>query len=588
MRRMVGRWLGLVLSGAIVAWSLALTLVSPANALSVSDYFQISYQISISQPTVTGSDIFYAQVSGQATCKQTLPALLAVTQATITGQIVAQHKTNGVVDGIEKVLNPSYTITINPFPRQQGDIYTISQQISLQFPSGSPAGDYAVTGRLIQAQAMMGGLSMDVTSLLPQSYQSQTIGSVTYTAPSTPTPSPTPPPAPGGGGGVPGGGGGSQPTPTPAPTPTPSPTPVPTLSPTPRPTASPTPTSTPVPTPSPTPSPTSTPVPTPSPTPTMTPTPATGTPTPPPPVKLDLSDKIASNGMTQETAAYSIMDKQVALEIPKGTTVLTAEGKPLQEITAEKAPPETLPPAPGSNIIGSPYKFGPDGANFDPEIALTIQYDPGSIPNGIAEEDLVIAYYDVGTKRWVELPTTVDKATHTASAKVRHFTMFAVQAPAPTPTPIPTSSPVPTATPTPIVNPTPVPDSGTNKQPHFTISNLTITPKEVKAGERVEISALVSNDGNSGGTYTSTLLINGRVADIKELSLSSKTSQIMKFNVTKNEVGNYKISLEGQSGQFSVVEPASSYRWWWVALVGMMAVAGGAVLYALWRRRQSA
>ncbi|GAF96159.1 unnamed protein product, partial [marine sediment metagenome] len=133
---------------------------------------------------------------------------------------------------------------------------------------------------------------------------------------------------------------------------------------------------------------------------------------------------------------------------------LQADGSPLTEITIV---PVTTPPAPPpqQNVIGIPVDLGPDGATFLPPITVTLTYDPATLPEGVALEDLVIAYYDTATGLWVELTDiVVDPATNTISGQASHFTVFSIMAPvaeepAPT-TPAPTTpaptTPAPTGT----------------------------------------------------------------------------------------------------------------------------------------------
>jgi len=85
-----------------------------------------------------------------------------------------------------------------------------------------------------------------------------------------------------------------------------------------------------------------------------------------------------------------------------------------------------LPPA-DCHIIGLAYDFGPEGATFDPPLSITLEYDPALCPEGVAEENLVIAYYDVEMGKWVDLGhVVVDKETHRITAQVSHFTVFAI------------------------------------------------------------------------------------------------------------------------------------------------------------------
>ncbi|MDY6959070.1 MAG: hypothetical protein SVK08_07905, partial [Halobacteriota archaeon] len=63
--------------------------------------------------------------------------------------------------------------------------------------------------------------------------------------------------------------------------------------------------------------------------------------------------------------------------------------------------------------------LGPEGATFNPTITLSVTFDPGEVPEG---KVVVIKFFD-GTE-WVELETTVDLESNTATAKVSHFTFF--------------------------------------------------------------------------------------------------------------------------------------------------------------------
>jgi len=80
-------------------------------------------------------------------------------------------------------------------------------------------------------------------------------------------------------------------------------------------------------------------------------------------------------------------------------------------------------------IMIAVYEFGPDGATFFLPVTISVRYDPGAIPPGVAEEDLILAFYDVANGTWVELKfIVVDTVNHIISAKASHFTQFAVLA----------------------------------------------------------------------------------------------------------------------------------------------------------------
>lgn len=103
----------------------------------------------------------------------------------------------------------------------------------------------------------------------------------------------------------------------------------------------------------------------------------------------------------------------------------------------------------------APYDFGPTGATFVPPLIMTLKYDPARLPPGMTESTLYIAFWD-GTQ-WQKLTTTVNTTAKTVTARVPHFTDFAIlgQVATTTPTIITISTPLPAITPTP--TPAPIP-----------------------------------------------------------------------------------------------------------------------------------
>jgi len=96
------------------------------------------------------------------------------------------------------------------------------------------------------------------------------------------------------------------------------------------------------------------------------------------------------------------------------------------------------------------------------------------------------------------------------------------------------------------------------RRPIFSVSNLTITPNQVKYGNPVTISAVVSNNGSEAGTYSVVLRINGMVENIIDLMLSPGASQATTFTVNKDG-GEYYAEVDGLSGVFIIIplDPAN-------------------------------
>ncbi len=161
-------------------------------------------------------------------------------------------------------------------------------------------------------------------------------------------------------------------------------------------------------------------------------------------------------GTVQRTVRATSQDGKLTVAITKGTIALGKDNKRLKslEVVVDETPPD---PPEDANIIGLPYSFSPAGATFDPPITFTWSYDPDALPEGVAEGDLVLAFYDEEAGKWVELECVVDTENNTVTASVEHFTTFALMVTVPKPTPAPMPTPAPTPAPAPAPAPVPPP-----------------------------------------------------------------------------------------------------------------------------------
>ena len=434
-------------------------------------------------------------------------------------------------NSIEKSLSDSYTVTIEPIPQKKDDIFEIEEMvIPLQFPAQSESGNYDVFGKLDKAIAYPFGVDVTDYLHLPQT---QFIDSVTYTY--------VAPDGGGGGGdggggdgggGDGGGGGGSSSGSTVE------------------------------------------------------------------EVKTNLfgteaSFSISSSGEILETIEATSEDGTLTLTIPEGTIALDKDDNPLTSLEAE-VDTSPLPPPENTSIIGLAYDFGPDGATFDPPITLTQSYDPNDIPEGVAEEDLVLAWYDEAANRWVELDCVVYTGNNTITASIEHFTTFAIIAiPAKLPPPPGVVLSLPPAA--------------------FTPSSLRLSPVEVNIGDEVTISLFVVNTGGKSGSYEVTLKIDGVVAATKEVTVSAGFSKEVTFTISKDIAGTYSVDVNGLTDSFTVKEkeavatpepepesastptppatytppPVTPINWPVVCGVVTAVVAMGSLLFFLARRRHT-
>ena len=91
--------------------------------------------------------------------------------------------------------------------------------------------------------------------------------------------------------------------------------------------------------------------------------------------------------------------------------------------------------------------------------------------------------------------------------------------------------------------------------PEFRISNLEINPAEVDMGEKVVITARITNAGGTQGSYTAELKVDGVTNQTEELTVPAGTGYTLVFKICKCLPGTYIVTLGDLTGQFLVKEP---------------------------------
>jgi len=236
------------------------------------------------------------------------------------------------------------------------------------------------------------------------------------------------------------------------------------------------------------------------------------------------------SGELRETIEATSEDEKLIFTVPEGTIALDEDDNRLRtlEATIDENPPD---PPEDANIIGLAYDFRPDGASFDPPITMEFSYDPAALPEGVAEEDLVLAYYDEEAGGWVELNCVVDTENNTVTAYVSHFTTFAILGYAV------------------VAPPAPAPAA-------FSVSNLSVQPAEIQPEEVVTIMVLIANTGGTEGSYSVVLKINDAKEAEKRVTIAAGKSRDVSFTVTREETGSYDVAVDGLSASFTVAAPA--------------------------------
>ncbi len=121
------------------------TIHSEIIDIKGTDLTWFQYTVTFSKTEVAQGEAFSATATATATCKINLP--IAPSEASFTGRIVAVHQASNT----PVTLNPSYNLSVSPFPYLAGQTTQVQQIVPLQFPDGSPFGAYNVAGELIEA-----------------------------------------------------------------------------------------------------------------------------------------------------------------------------------------------------------------------------------------------------------------------------------------------------------------------------------------------------------------------------------------------------------------------------------------------------
>jgi len=141
----------------------------------------------------------------------------------------------------------------------------------------------------------------------------------------------------------------------------------------------------------------------------------------PTPVPTKVTKTIDQNGGEVDLAGNAIVD------IPAGALDKSVE-MTIEKIVDSK---QISCPLPATLKLASDfYEFGPSGQKFLKPVTITLKYDPAKL-SGAEEDNLSIYYCDEVNKQWVSLDGKVDKAKHTVTIEVDHFSKFAVFAAVP-------------------------------------------------------------------------------------------------------------------------------------------------------------
>ncbi|MCW3999567.1 MAG: hypothetical protein NWE93_04960 [Candidatus Bathyarchaeota archaeon] len=97
--------------------------------------------------------------------------------------------------------------------------------------------------------------------------------------------------------------------------------------------------------------------------------------------------------------------------------------------------------------------------------------------------------------------------------------------------------------------------AGAEKPAAFMVTDLTVDPPEVFAGEAVQIAVNLTNYGDLEGNVTIDFLINGEVKNSQNLTVSGRTNQTVEFTDLEFLEGTFNVEVANLTSSFLVKTP---------------------------------
>jgi|GEM_PF-2044778 len=240
---------------------------------------------------------------------------------------------------------------------------------------------------------------------------------------------------------------------------------------------------------------------------------------------------------------------KLSLEMEEGARLLLANGTPPKLITIGTAKAPTPPTPQNTILLGQVYEFNayattypstPLPLSITPPAKLLISYDPKDLPQNATEVFLATYSPQEGWSPLSPVPGAV-AAVGAARGLVNHFSLFAVLARAPETAPA-----------------------------KFTVSNLSLSPREVQPGQRLKISVDIANTGEKSGDYTVEIIVDGRTRATEKLTLSAGEMRTVELTLEERIPGIHRVDVAGLSAEFMVSTHSklpAIYPWLIVAVI---------------------
>jgi hypothetical protein len=129
---------------------------------------------------------------------------------------------------------------------------------------------------------------------------------------------------------------------------------------------------------------------------------------------------------------------------------------------------------------------------------------------------------------------------------------------------------------------------------NYTITSLNISSSSIKPGEPVTITAEIKNNTVNAGNFKVTVSVNGIPEIEQSISLGAGKTQKLIYTLSRENPGNYTISIGSRNGSFSVTGSNTSgpgwftgTEWWMYTIAGIAVILVILVIILVISRRNS-
>jgi predicted outer membrane repeat protein len=95
------------------------------------------------------------------------------------------------------------------------------------------------------------------------------------------------------------------------------------------------------------------------------------------------------------------------------------------------------------------------------------------------------------------------------------------------------------------------------KLDQFSVQYLSINPQQAAANQPITITTNAVNNGDNSVNYNVALMINGSVEQTRMVSVGPRSTQPVKFTVSRAEPGTYSVDIADQKGSFTILGTGS-------------------------------